>query len=175
VQSQSRALKLRLNFRNLTATAVAQHEHTPGLVASFEGNDEQLPGFDDFVGWGQQPYFSEYTPSGVLDLDGKFVGANATYRAYRFPWSGAPTTPPAIAVTGPTKPTVYASWNGATNVAAWHVLGGPTASTMRYVVGSRKLGFETAIRIPRGLRVVAVQAMDSRNRLISSSPIVSVP
>ncbi len=175
VHSQSRALELRLSLRNMTATLGTQREHSPALASSYEGNDQQLPDFDDFVGWGEQPYFTEYTPWGSVDLDGRFVGNNATYRAYRFPWTGTPATPPSIAVTGGAKPVVYASWNGATTVAAWHVLGGATPSTMRYVAGSIKLGFETSIRIPKGLGSVTVQAMDSRNHVIGTSAIVSVP
>ena len=54
------------------------------------------------------------------------------YRAFRFPWSATPAAPPAIALkaTGAATTTVYASWNGATGVAAWRVLGGATPASL---------------------------------------------
>jgi hypothetical protein len=70
VHSQSRALKLELNLKHMTADVADQDKHSPPLLASFEGNDEQLPDQDDFIGWGQAPYFSEYSPQGKLVLDG---------------------------------------------------------------------------------------------------------
>ena len=42
-----------------------QDVHSPALAASFEGNVQELPGGDDFVGWGQQPYFTEYDSRGA--------------------------------------------------------------------------------------------------------------
>jgi Arylsulfotransferase (ASST) len=166
---QSRAIKLNLDFKNMTARQVAQDLHTPPLLSSFEGNDQQLPNHDDFVGWGQQPYFSEYDPSGRLIYDGRFVDATASYRAYRFPWSGTPTTPPAIAYSGGRTPTVYASWNGATHVSSWRVLAGTTPTKLRPVAAAHRTWFETWIRLPSAQRYVAAQALDSSGHVLGTS------
>jgi Arylsulfotransferase (ASST) len=166
---QSRAIKLILDLKHMTARQVAQHAHQPPLLSSFEGNFQQLPNHDDFVGWGQQPYFSEYDPSGRLIFDGHFVDATASYRAYRFPWSGTPATPPTIAYTGGRTPTVYASWNGATNVFAWRVLGGASPTQLHPVASAQRSWFETWIRLASAQRYLAVQALDSSGHVLGTS------
>ena len=169
---ESRSIKLTLDLRNMTARQVTQDLHTPPLLTNFEGNDQQLPNGDAFVGWGQQPYFSEYSHTGQLIFDGHFVDANASYRAYRFPWSGTPTTPPAIAYSGGKTPTVYASWNGATHVSRWRVLGGPAPGQLRGLVSARRVWFETWIPLHSPQRYLAVQALDSAGHVLGTSPTI---
>jgi hypothetical protein len=85
-----------------------------------------LPNGNALVGWGSQPYFSEYTKAGKMLLDAVFPGKDLSYRAlYTDDWVGSPDFPPSGAArTVHGKTTVYASWNGATRVAAWRVLAG---------------------------------------------------
>jgi Arylsulfotransferase (ASST) len=167
--TQSRGIKLILDLKHMTARQVVQHVHQPPLLANFEGNYQQLPNHDDFIGWGEQPYFSEYDPSGRLIFDGHFVDANASYRAYRFTWSGTPTTPPAIAYSGGRTPTVYASWNGATHVSRWRVLGGSTPTRLGALATAPRVWFETWIRLGRPQRYLAVQALDSSGHVLGTS------
>ena len=113
-----------------------------------------------FIGWGQNPYFSEYNGRGRLIFDGRFVDANAHYRAYRFNWSGNPQDLPAVAASSRRRKTsVFVSWNGATSVARWQVLAGSSPTTLKIVRTAAKGGFETVIAIPRS-SYVAVQALD---------------
>jgi Arylsulfotransferase (ASST) len=171
VHSQSRALQLRLDLKRKTATVAAQRLHSPPLLASFEGDDQQLSDADEFVGWGQQPYFSQFNAKGKLVFDARFVGANLTYRAYRFAWSGRPATPPAFAVSRHgRKMTVFASWNGATGVAAWRVFGGKRPTKMPAVATAPKRGFETAITA-RAWPFVAVEALDAKGRPLARSAV----
>lgn len=175
VHSQSRALKLELNLKHMTADVADQDEHRPPLLASFEGNDEQLPDQDDFIGWGEQPYFSEYNARGKLVFDGRFVGDNLTYRAYRLPWNGTPATPPSIATSRQGKKmTVYVSWNGATNVTGWRVFAGDATTKMPTVAEAPKRGFETAIKAP-ARKFVYVQALGAKGRPLSQSATEPVP
>jgi Arylsulfotransferase (ASST) len=175
VHSQSRALELRLNLKHKTATVVSQRLHSPPLLASFEGNEQEMQNGDDFVGWGEEPYFSQYNAKGSLIFEGRFVDANITYRAYRFSWSGSPTTPPAVAtVSHGRKMTVYVSWNGATNVAAWRVFAGTTANAMPAVATAPKRGFETAITAP-ARAYVSVQALDAKGHVLARSAVQPVP
>jgi arylsulfotransferase ASST len=172
VHSQSRAVELSLNFKQMTATLASQHQHSPALLADFEGNVEQLPGFDDFVGWGQQPYFTEYDRHGHLVLDGRFVGTTSSYRSYAFSWSATPAVLPAVAASTSGKTTsVYASWNGATGVAAWRVLSGASASALRPTRTVTDTNFETGTTIVAAA-YVAVQALDVHGHLLATSPIV---
>ncbi len=171
VHSQSRGITLRLDYIHATATLVTQDEHQPRLLASYEGNVEPLANGDDFLGWGQQPYFSEFNSRGQLVFDGRFVDNNSNYRAYRFPWTATPTTSPAVA-TGPGRrgfTNVYASWNGATTVSSWRVLTAAKPESLRPMETVRKSGFETVTSFRGHEPYVAVQALDSRGRILATS------
>jgi Arylsulfotransferase (ASST) len=171
-RNQSRAIRVRIDGKEKTATLVAQEVHSPALTASFEGNVQALRGGDEFVGWGQQPYFTEYDRSGQVVFDARFVGDNSSYRAYRFRWTGTPRTPPDIAasVAGPTA-TVYASWNGATEVASWRVLAGAAPNQLERVTTAARQGFETQMEVPAAA-YVAVQALDAHGRVLGTSRVV---
>jgi hypothetical protein len=175
VHSQSRVLKLRLDFKRMTASVVSQQGHSPPLLSSYEGDDQELPDADDFVGWGQRPYFSQYNAHGKLVFEGRFVDANITYRAFRFPWYGTPSDPPAVAASRQgRKMTVWVSWNGATGVAAWRVFGGSRPDAMPAVATAPKRGFETAI-VARARAYIAVQALDAKGHVLRRSNVQQVP
>jgi hypothetical protein len=172
VHAQSRGLTLRLDLESRRAVLVSEVEHSPALQASFEGNVQVLGGGDELLGWGQQPYFSEVDSQGQVVFEGRFVDDNTDYRAYRFAWQGQPRTPPAVAASdagGST--TVYASWNGATDVASWRVLGGGDAMGLRPVGDSPKRGFETRIAVP-AQAYVEVQALGADGRVLATSSVV---
>ena len=81
----------------MKATLVRQYDHPPPIASAFEGGEQALPGGDTFVGWGQQPYFTEFDADGKANFDAHFTVPTSTYRAYRFPWSAQPPTTPALA------------------------------------------------------------------------------
>jgi hypothetical protein len=174
VHPESRGEELMLDTKHMTARLAWQDLHTPQLTADWEGNVQQLPNFDDFLGWGQQPYFSQYNQHGKLVFDGRFVGGSATYRAYRFKWSGTPRTLPAVWAlhTGRTT-TVWTSWNGATDVSTWLVDGGSSPTRLRPVARKAKHHFETEITLPRE-SYVRVLALNSAGYLLASSLTVKV-
>lgn len=169
VHAQSRGITVRLNRSKRTATLVSEDVHSPGLAADFEGNVEPLAKGQEFVGWGQQPYFTQYDASGRVVFDGRFVGDNSSYRAYRFPWTGTPLSPPAVrAVAGSAQTNVYVSWNGATRVVRWRVLAGAAPNALHALLSAPRQGFETQIEIPAA-PYVAVQALDAQGRTLGTS------
>jgi hypothetical protein len=174
VHKQSRGLKLKLDFARMRATRVTVYNHRGPLVAEYEGNDQQLPNFDDFIGWGQQPYFTEFTPRGRMIFDGHFLDANAAYRAYRFPWHARPATRLAAAVGRGARGItyMYPSWNGATDVSSWRVLAGDSPGRLKAVATERSTGFETAIPIPGKYRLFVAQALASSGRTLARSSVV---
>ncbi|MEA2213573.1 MAG: hypothetical protein QOF83_3521 [Solirubrobacteraceae bacterium] len=173
VRHQSRGLTLGIDFKHRRVSVKAQDEHRPGLLAFYEGNVQQLRGGDQLVGWGQQPYLTEFNRHGQTVFDAHFVGANSSYRAYRFRWRAQPATPPAAAArTRHGHTTVYATWNGATVVARWRVLGGSSRQHLRAVASHPRTEFETAIGLSRSQAYVAVQALDTRGRVLATSPSV---
>jgi len=175
IHSQSRGLVVAVNPQTKTDTVVAQYEHPTALSSGSQGNIQQLAGGDVFVGWGSEPYFSEFSPAGQLLLDGHMHGSYQSYRTYRFPWTGTPGGAPAIAAATPSASapvTVYASWNGATLVASWRVLAGPSPGQLAPVATSARAGFETAILTPGPAPYVAVQALDAAGTVIGTSPTI---
>jgi hypothetical protein len=180
VHPQSRAIELRLDLQQKTATLVreATHPQHP-LVAGSQGNVQQLADGDWMVGWGEAPYFSEFSPTGALLFDAHLPATYESYRAYRLPWTGQPVDTPALAVvraagvhgSKAATATAYASWNGATQVASWRVLAGASPSTLTQVAGAVKSGFETALAVPRlpAGDYVQAQALDASGAVIGAS------
>jgi hypothetical protein len=125
------------------------------------------------VGWGTAHAFSEYAPSGKQIWDGLFTPPNTSYRAYRKPWKAQPADPPAIAVSAGRGDgvTVYASWNGATDVARWQLLAGPASNDLAPVRTVDKSGFETAIHAKTSQRYLAVRALSDSGRALATSRI----
>ena len=58
------------------------------------GNVQTLPNGNAFVGWGDVPFFSEFTKSGQLIFDASCPRPDITYRAYVQQWVGMPLYPP---------------------------------------------------------------------------------
>jgi Arylsulfotransferase (ASST) len=177
---QSRAIQLRLNMQQMTATLVRSEQHSPPLVAGSQGNVQALAGGDWMVGWGEEPYLSEYGPSGQLLFDAHLPAAYESYRSFRQAWSGRPSTPPALVVVKGTgahgAPVLYASWNGATGVASWRVLAGSSPTSLAPLGASTpKNGFETAISLSGGFSAsyVAVQALDASGAVMGASAAAS--
>ena len=124
---------------------------------------------NELVGWGSEPYFSEYDATGRMLLDGVLPRPDLSYRARLEPWVGLPLKPPAaVARRTGAKTTVYASWNGATELAAWRVRAG-TGRRAPVVATTANGGFETAIAVPKGYKALQVQALDARGRVIGTA------
>jgi Arylsulfotransferase (ASST) len=171
VHPQSRGIVVALNQQKGTETLVAEYEHPSALKAGSQGNVQALPSGGLFLGWGAEPWFSEFSSSGQLLFDGRMPSKDESYRAYRFEWNGTPGGSPAIAASaGTTGPvTVYASWNGATDVASWRVLGGPSSHQLAPVASAPRGGFETAIATPAPEAYVQVQALSASGAVLGTS------
>ncbi len=166
----SRGLVLKLDQSTRTATLVAQYGAGGKFESEYMGDTEPLPNGNAFVGWGSEPYFSEYSRSGRLLLEGEFPGPDLTYRATLEQWVGLPlSSPVGVARETDGKTTVYVSWNGATQVVSWRVLAVSSAGTLAAVTTTAKSGFETAIPVPQGYRSFEVQALGAGGRVIGAS------
>jgi hypothetical protein len=174
VHPQSRGLVLAVDPATNTASVAAQFEHSPALSSGSQGNIQQLTNGDMFVGWGSEPYFSEYSATGQLLFDAHMHGSYESYRTYRFPWTGAPASLPAIAAAKASggRVKVYASWNGDTRTASWRVLAGSSAQTLAPVATGARSGFETSVTTPAAAPYVAVQALDASGALLATSPTI---
>jgi EmrB/QacA subfamily drug resistance transporter len=174
----SRAEVLSIDVDNHTATLVRQYRHhdedgRQGTDASYMGSAELLPNGNVFVGYGNLPFFAEYSKSGTMVMDAMFPGPDLTYRAIKIPptvFVGSPLTKPDGAVRQVHgKPTVYASWNGATQVASWRVLAGSSEDQLTAVTTVAKSGFETAIPVSQDYKVYKLQALDANGNVLGTS------
>jgi hypothetical protein len=166
----SRGMVLTLDEDAMTATLAREYIHPTAILSTSQGNMQILPNGNVFIGWGSAPVFSEFSPDGELIFNGRYPTNHNSYRAYRFPWVGRPDELPALAVrvVGESA-TVYASWNGATEVASWRVIAGPAPEQMEIAGEAERAGFETMIRIETVADWYSVQALDTSGTVIGTA------
>jgi hypothetical protein len=159
---QSRGLRLRLDTRAGRAELVGHYVHPARLLAANQGSMQVLGDGRVFIGWGNQPYFSEFLKDGTLVLDGRFPADDQSYRAFAFDWTGRPDNDPVVAVKADTTGgvTVYASWNGATEIDTWRVLAGKSPKSLDTVATAGRAGFETVISVNSSAEYFAASALD---------------
>jgi EmrB/QacA subfamily drug resistance transporter len=174
-EGPSRGLVLHLDDVARTATLVREYRHDGDLHAAYMGSFQRLSNGNAIIGWGAAPYISEYLQDGRVLLDGVLPTPDLTYRAVVGPWVGVPHDPPAVAARlEDGRETVYASWNGSTQVASWRVLAGSSAGTLSGVARRRRVGFETSIPVPGRNRVFEVQALDRGGRVLATSRLTTI-
>jgi hypothetical protein len=171
-EKQSRGLLLDPNTASHSVSLVKQFTNpSKTLLASSQGNLLNLSSGENtsgnwLMGYGGLPNFTEYDPSGHVLLDGTLGKNVQSFRTYLDPWSAQAPGAPSVAISGSA---VAVSWNGATNVASWRVLGGASATTLAPVASATKAGFQTTIAVPAGTAYVAVQALDASGAVLATS------
>jgi Arylsulfotransferase (ASST) len=172
IEKESRALLLRIDVRRRTVKLLHAYTHPKGLLSGSQGNVQMLPKGHLLVGWGQNPWFTEFDAAGRVVFDGSFAKEADSYRVYRFTWTGHPRSRPSIAAKrSGSGVTVYASWNGATGVRRWQVLAGPNARKLKPVRTATRGGFETAIQLKSPARVFAVRAIGASGPSATSAAV----
>ncbi|MGA2319399.1 MAG: arylsulfotransferase family protein [Solirubrobacteraceae bacterium] len=175
VQAQSRGIVLHVNQEQKTATLLESFAHpSPPLVVASQGDLQQLASGNWFTGWGQEPYFSEFERAGRLLFDAHLPTTYQSYTVLKFPWSGDPAQPPTIAVRARRQGgfDVYASWNGATAVAQWRLLGGSSPRALAPLSSAPWSGFETTVTLADASRYLAVQALNAAGQVLGTSTMV---
>jgi hypothetical protein len=139
------------------------------------GSAQVLDGGDVLVGWGTEPYITEFSRGGEVILDLKLPLGGENYRTFRLPWTGRPTTKPKLVVRSTSVGRrLYVSWNGATEVATWQLHSGARAGALEPGPKGPRLSFETTISAPRGDRFAAVTALDAHGTALATSNVVRV-
>lgn len=173
VESQSSALVLALDAQRRRATLVRRYRHLPPQSAKFMGNAQLLPGGDVFVGWGSRPFVTEFGSDGGVHFDARLPHGGESYRTFRFPWVGRPHDAPVVAVAP--GGALYASWNGATEIAAWRLLEGAAATGLEATATVPRRGFETALGDTRTTtRFAAVVAVDRNGAPLGTSRTIAL-
>ena len=174
-EKQSRGLLLDPNTATRTVTLVKQFTNPNAtLLASSQGDLLSLPGGNWLMGYGGLPNFTEYSPSGQVLFDATLGRNVQDFRTYFAPWSATPKSRPAIAAQPAAGGglTVLASWNGATAVASWQLLAGPSRASLTTVATTPKTGFETRIST-QATTYVDVRALSSSGQVLATSTPIS--
>jgi hypothetical protein len=168
---QSRAIMVEIDEDKMSASLVREYTHPDRLLSDTQGNVQVLPNGNVLVGWGSAPYFSEFNHHGELLFHAAFPADSETYRAFRLPWSGQPNDDPAIAAeSGPEdEVTIYASWNGATEVTAWHVLAGSAPDRLEPLASAPHQGFETVITVHTTEPYVGLSAVNGSGKVLGTT------
>ncbi|MFL6072337.1 MAG: arylsulfotransferase family protein [Mycobacteriales bacterium] len=168
--THSRALVLDVDTATHRASLVRAYTSPERVLAPSQGNMQVLPNGNVLVGWGAQPYFTEFSPDGTVLYDATFGTGADSYRVYRLEWTGTPDTLPDLAVRAAPhgKMAVSASWNGATEVASWQVLTGDDPAHLSVVRTARRTGFETTVTVP-SRRYAQVRALDAHGDVLATS------
>lgn len=155
--SVSAALRFEVDEELGTATLLQalRHEDRYGFAM---GNAQYLEDGHVVVGWGMDPIVTEFDENGEAVFELRDLGLGS-YRSYRSPWVGRPTTTPDIAVV---DGEAHVSWNGATEVARWRLRGGDGAT----VTTVDRTGFETAVPLAGVTGAVVAEALDRRGRVL---------
>ncbi len=174
VSSHSRGLELSLDFKNMSARLVREFLPSPEFLATSQGSVQVLPNGNVFVGWGAEPYWSEYSRDGRMLFNAQFEPGGVSYRAYRFEWVGKPADVPAIRAKRKDRGTVdlYVSWNGSTEVQTWNLLAGSSPSGLVKAATSDRDGFETKFTLSTNQSHFAASALDGNGNLLATSPVV---
>jgi hypothetical protein len=130
-----------------------------------------------FIGWGSEPYVSEYLEDRTLVLHASFDGLGENYRAFKQDWVGKPSDSPTLwtyAHTKRSQTVFYVSWNGATEVRSWNFYVRTESGRDFVLVGSKeKTGFETKFTTPEYFQEALAVAVAANGTNLSNSSVVS--
>jgi hypothetical protein len=168
---ESRGIVVEVDEDARKATLVGEYVRPVKTLSDTQGNVQFLPGGHVFVGWGSEPYFSEFSRDGELLFDVSFPPEVESYRAFRFPWRGEPQTRPAVVAESREgdEVEIYVSWNGATEVATWRVLAGPGSHELNPVGSFPRAGFESSATLQAEGPYFAVRAEDEAGQELATS------
>lgn len=175
----SRGLRLKVDDEAMTASVVTEYAPPEERPAGSMANTQPLDNGNMMVGWGAQPYYSEFSDEGELLYDvchgdacheAKYDGGGGSYRAYKGQWEGDPNTAPDVVIqeSDNGQQRAYVSWNGATEVDRWRLIAGEDADNIVQQTSVNKASFETSIPVLQESEYIAVQALDTNGDVLAS-------
>jgi hypothetical protein len=176
-EEQARGLELAIDQSRRTATVRHAYTTADRLLPGAMGSVQILPSGNVMVGWGVDSLTSEFTAGGALLYGASLPEGMYSYRGLRLPWAAAPHHAPAVAAArGQQSGTavLYASWNGATDVAGWEVNAGSEQHHLRPLGIARHHGFETVIPLKHQPRFASVTPLDRKGKRLRRSPVIKL-
>jgi hypothetical protein len=173
-QAPSRGLLLSVDQSAMTVSLTQAFNAPTGFYSGTLGSVQLMPNGNVFVGWGTQPYFTEFASDGTQLMFGQLPLGVRSYRAFLVDLVGAPADKPAIVAKAYAAGgyQIYVSWNGATEIDSWRIEAGPNARSLKPVGTSPWTGFETAIVVDAVGPSFQAVALDSNGNELGSSEVV---
>ncbi|KAI9935033.1 hypothetical protein ASPWEDRAFT_162051 [Aspergillus wentii DTO 134E9] len=171
-----------VNTATWTAKVVQAFAPPDGLLAKSQGSTQVLPNGNALVNWGSEGAVTEFRSDGTpifhAYMDSDFLGEGVqNYRAFRYNWTGTPNEKPAIVSLKNNKgTTVYVSWNGDTETAAWRFYALTDAYGSRAYLGeSKRTGFETSFHLKgHSVDKIAAEAISANGRVLTSTGVARI-
>lgn len=166
-QVNSRGLVFELDEEGMTATLVQEFYRDGGMHAPYQANMQTLENGNVFIGWGSGPRCNEFTADGEMIFDMRYR-AGTSYRGYRVDWSATPSTPIDYVLEGAADDTLtcHISWNGATEIAEWRVIGGSDSTSATEVTRVAKTSFETELTGVSISAYLEAQALNAAGQIL---------
>jgi hypothetical protein len=172
----SRGLLLSLDLLKMTASVEAQYQHPRGQLTDGRGSFQILSNGNAFLNWAESSRISEHLPDGTVAMQASLKAGIDTYRAFKSPWNGYPTTNPDISSEleflekkkkRVIKTRISLSWNGATDYTSWNIRATDGDGELVNVADAvPRTGFETTVEYPGWLEEVYAEALDESGRVL---------
>ncbi|KAG9580839.1 hypothetical protein KCU77_g4942, partial [Aureobasidium melanogenum] len=178
--SYSTARMIQINTTDNTAKLVHKYISDRHTRAASQGSVQVLPSTNTvFVGWGHSPVFSEFDVDGALLCEAHYgaqyishYGRVTSYRSLKADWVGMPFEPPSAKIQAGR---LYASWNGATEVASWTLQSTDSWTNSKFtdVDVVDKVAFETSFLLPESDSdtLYRVVASDDEGNVLGTSEV----
>ena len=165
----------------MQASLIAVYDHPKKNHVNRRGNMHIMDNGNIFMGWSERAFQSEHAPDGKIlmqaRLKTKWLG---TYRNYKFPFVGRPSTRPDVSAVAYMRDwnsnvdnpitQVYVSWNGDTEVATWNFYGTTAGSDkMELIDSAERAGFETYFEYKGYAKSVSLEGVDKNGEVIGKS------
>lgn len=165
----SYGLEITLNTDDFTSTLdQVLYDPSDAVHTIAEGDRQTLTSTGGaFINYGFEPHAKEFDADGSVIWSAQWgtVG-DGSYRARKYVYEGTPTTLPKLAVeAGSASLTVYISWNGATDVTHWEIVGCGTLG----LATVEKSGFETSWTGTCSAANIHVLALNSLGATLATS------
>jgi hypothetical protein len=169
----SRGLLLNVDESAMTVTLGQEFKNPTGFYSGTLGSVQLMPNGNVFIGWGTQPYFSEYSSDGTLLSMGQLSPGTRSYRAFLVDIVSSRDDKPAMIVKDYAAggSVCFVSWNGATEIASWRIEAGARAKTLSTVGTSPWTGFETTIVVDSEGPSFQAVALDSNGNELGRSEV----
>ncbi|EME86751.1 uncharacterized protein MYCFIDRAFT_116419, partial [Pseudocercospora fijiensis CIRAD86] len=183
ISQESFGKRIELNLSSMTARLDhAFSDPLTKILSTSQGSYQTLPNNHVLLGYGFNGAMAEFSEQGELLCDAYFQPSSTfgsgdvqSYRNLKFNWTAYPGDSPLLVFEGEV---LFFSWNGATEVVTWLLLGNEyreellQSRAVEDAIVVPKMGFETRYPVLEGdgvKRFVRVVALDKEGRSLGTS------